>query len=162
MEAAVAGEKGTAVNDFYGAVREGLLELPGRFFVQRGTGPRHEHGTVHNQKVGIGSRQAVIVQIQRLRKGQGNEPVGFSIQRAEGAQLLLHGLEGRIILVGGVLAGGVGNGVRAAETGQDVHVAVGIVTGNAAMVQPQDALQAKGLFELFFNFLAAQVLVAVQ
>ena len=88
--------------------------------------------------------------------------IGLAIQRTEGTELLFHSFQGRIVFIGRIVTGGVGNSVLAAEAGQDVYMAVGVISYNAAMVQPQDALEAECLGKARLNLFPGEVLIPVQ
>ena len=63
----------------------------------------------------------------RLCHGQGNEFVGITFSSSESTQLFLHGLQGRVVLIGGVGATHIHNGVVRTKTCQGVDVRVGVV-----------------------------------
>ena len=97
----------------------------------------------------------------RIGHGQGQQPVGRAIEGGEGAQLLLHAAQRLVVLVGGIGTPYVDNGIVGGEPGQGVDVAVGVVAGQITVVEPQDALQSEGLFQILFDAHLRPLAVAV-
>ena len=98
----------------------------------------------------------------RPRPGQRHQPVGSAGGGAEPLQLGLHGRERGEVLVRGVVAAHVGNGVVRAEPGQGVDVRVGVVAGQRAVLEPEHPLCAEQVSERAFQAGPVQVRVAVR
>lgn len=76
-------------------------------------------------------------------------------------QLLFHCMEGFIVLVGGVGALDVGYHVVGAEACKGVNVAIGVVTYEITMVDPQDALGMEITEEPLLYLVSSEVWITV-
>ena len=123
---------------------------------------RHQYGPVDHQEIGVCGRKPLPVFVENgFRHGQGDEPVGFVLKRAERAKLFFHACECLVVLVRTVLAFHVSDGLVGAETGQSVYMAVRVVAGQIAVVEPQYPLDMQERFEPFFDVGAVQAVVTV-
>ena len=76
-------------------------------------------------------------------------------------KLLFHRREGFIVLVIGIGAADVGDGVVGAEAGEGVDVAVGVVASKVAVIEPQDALGVEIAKQTLFNLVASELWIAI-
>ena len=60
---------------------------------------RYEYGAIDNQIVGVGGWQALCLVIDRMGQGKLSQPIGLSLQRSEGLQLLFHQQQVRMLFV---------------------------------------------------------------
>ena len=112
---------------------------------------RHQNFLVGDQEVGIGGRQALaFAAILGRRQGQRDQGQIMLIRQA--LQFLFHGGETGVVAVAGILALHIGQGFLVHKAGQGVHVGVGVVAFQFAMVQPPDVFDAQLLFQLFGQF----------
>ena len=65
------------------------------------------------------------------------------------------------MLVGGIVALDIEDGVVGGETGERVDMGIGIVAGEVAVVDPQDAVGSERVAQIVFNLSAREVAVAV-
>ena len=65
------------------------------------------------------------------------------------------------MLIGGVGALHVGDGIVRAEASEGVDVAVGVVTGEVAVVKPQDTIGMEVMQQTLLDLLAVEVGVTV-
>lgn len=121
-----------------------------------------EHGGVHDQIIGIGGGQTFAVLIedgigQRYR----NEAEWLSRSRVEGFQFVLHLLQFLKVLVRFVRAFYIDNRIFGAEARQRVNMAVCVVTGQIAVVEPENAFYAQLVHQDAFYLRFVQLGVAV-
>src|SRR5699024_10074966 len=88
----------------------------------------YEYGRVHDQKVGIGGRQAVtIFRVKAgLWPGQGNQAVRLTISAAKCLEFGLHGGQGLIVRIALVITAYISNGSRITEACQSIDMAVSV------------------------------------
>jgi len=60
---------------------------------------RTEHSPIDHEEVGVGGRQSLALKEDRAGHRQLHEPVGLTLQGAEGFQLLLHQSQVLILLI---------------------------------------------------------------
>ena len=75
---------------------------------------------------------------------------------------MLQGLEVGIVLIVGVVASGVEQGVVGRHTDDGVDMSIGVITAELAMMNPDDALGTQAVFQFFFYLLNCARLVAFQ
>ena len=97
----------------------------------------------------------------RLRQRQRNKIVSLAIKCLERPELFLHFCKWLIMRIIRICTLHVCNGVRRTETGQNIHVTVGIISDDGSMVKPKDALKPEGTAEFLFDFLLTEILVTV-
>lgn len=76
-------------------------------------------------------------------------------------KLGFHGAEGFVVLIGGIGALNVSDGAVGAEAGKSVDVAISIVAGEVAVVEPQDALGMEVMQETTLYLVTRQIGIAV-
>lgn len=103
---------------------------------------------------------AVLV-VDGVGHGEGDEVVWETVAGAVRHEVLFHLREGGVVLVGGIVALDIEDCVVGGETGERVNVGIGIVAGEVAVVDPQDAVGAERVAETVFNLSAREVAVAV-
>ena len=104
---------------------------------------------------------AVFV-IDGFGHGQRKQTVGVSVEGTEGLELVFHGAEGTVVLVVLVQALHVSNGVVGTETGQGVYVAVCVVTGQVAVIQPEHLTQVEAFHQVGFDVFAREGVIAIR
>jgi len=131
-----------AVDGYYFIFRHGRFENHcGQFVFFRLAICRHQHGSVYNQIVGICSRQASAVfrVIDRVGQRQFYEMKGSAYGVSHFAQFVAHSFEfGKMLIVVIVAAGIYNNVAGGSYTGKGVDMAVGIVAGELAVLQPEN------------------------
>ena len=149
MKRAVLADERAAVDadDLASGKRPGQTLKSQRVFRRRVC--RHENSAIEDQKVGVGRRQAMAVLgiVDGIGHGQRDQRVGMTVNSAEGAQLLLHAPQRIVMFVRRIVALHVGDRTAVAETRQRVDMAVGIVAGQIAVTQPEDAVETERLLE---------------
>lgn len=157
------------------AVGEGFADDAKGFRVVFGlTVNGREDGTIENQEVGVGRRQALSFLFplssflgnrfleNRFRHRQSKQSIGFSVGSSEAFELLFQRLKIGKLLIVFVVATHVEQCVVGRTANDGVDVAVGIVANEVAVVEPHDALGTQSAFEFGLDFLAGERLVAIR
>ena len=162
MDGAVLADDGAGVDGQDVVVGEGGGEDAGCLVVfRRLVVGGQDDASVDDEEVGVGGWQAVAVGlVDGVGQGEPVQSVGLAVGSLEGLHLLLEGLEVGIVLIGGIVAIGVEQGVVGRHTDDGVDVAVGVVAAEVAVVDPDDALGAEAFFQFFLYLLARAWLVA--
>ena len=165
MQRTMLADEHAAVDGYDVMFGECFLQLPtGELIVLGLAVGGHQNCSVYNQEIGIGGRQTVPILgvVDGSWKREGDEaPLLTSLGREETMQLLLHRLEGLIVLVGGVGTLHIGDDAVGAETGKGIDVAVCVVAGQIAVIEPQDTLGVEITPQALFYLEAIELGVAV-
>ena len=183
MEGAVLADEDAAVNGNDVVAGKSLLELGARqFIVGRLAIGGHQDGTVDDQEVGVGGRKAMaivgVVDGRWQREGdeveeprplrplsnspRGGERTCGGVGEGQSLELLLHGVEGLIVLVIWIGTLYVSDCVVGTEAGEGVNMAVCIIASEVAMIEPEDALGMEIAQEAFFYLLPVKVWITLR
>lgn len=122
----------------------------------------HQYGSVHNEEVGVGSRQAMPVGCMfGVRPRQGKQAIRGPGGSTQGLEFLDHGSDGGIVLVIGIVARYMDNGVVRGKACEHVHMPVGIIAREIAMIEPKYTFGTKKLVEGVFDIGQGHVRVSV-
>ena len=100
MQGAVLTDDGATVDAHNLAVREGLANDSYCLCVEVGLGVcGYEYGTIDDQIVGVGGRQAVVAVVDGAGQGQLQEAIGPSVECAKLLQFLFHESEVWMVVV---------------------------------------------------------------
>ena len=165
MQGAVLADEDAAIDGHDVVLGEGSLQLAaGEVVVLRLTVGGKEDGVVDNEEVGVGGGQAVTIVGVEDGRWQG-EREQLKIEnwklRNELLKLLFHRLEGFVVLVVGIGAADVCYGVVGTEAGEGVDVAIGVVAGKVAVIEPEDALGVEIAKQALFNLVASELWIAI-
>ena len=122
---------------------------------------RHQDRAIQDEEVGVTRCQPSIFFDDGSGPGQGEQPVGAAIRRAQRRQFPGHGLEFGVVRIGGIVAGLEDDGVRRGEAGQGVDVGIGVVALQVAVVEPEHAVLVQPAGELPRQLLAGRVRMAL-
>ncbi len=105
---------------------------------------RHQYRVVHYKEVGISSRQPVaLLVVYGVGPRQLNEIIRHPCGGTHLHQLTLHGLKSWIMGVGLVVTSYIQYRVVGSQTRESIDMAVGIVPGKIAVVEPQHMLKTE-------------------
>lgn len=139
MERTMLGNQGTAIDTDDFASNKDIGQNFERCRVLTIIIGGNENGPIDDEKVGIGGGQPVTIFGKAgLGPGQGDQPVGGTLGCAQSAKFDLHGGEGLKMFVLGIIAAYINDSVTRAEAGKGIDVRVGIISGQEAVIQPEE------------------------